>query len=205
MKILAASIAFLVSSSALACFAPIKEQDEFEEENYNNYIDSFSYAVDIDLRIMDYCKPYAAIIEQNNEYKGNFSIYNLWYDFSFAYIKLQYNNTKNSNIVVLEPSESSPFICNGSKLEHKLQEPIISTSRSILKTAPVRIKFLNTKNNKNYLTTNTIKNTSYFSLNKKGSEFQLGTITKSVNCYNLNDYCTFDNNKELQLKFIPLH
>nr|BFD33016.1 hypothetical protein GTC16762_26340 [Pigmentibacter ruber] len=207
MKLLATSIAFFASCSALACFAPIKEQDDFVAENdYDSYIQTLPYAVDSDFQIMEYCTPYAAIVEKNNTYLGNFSFANLWYDFSFAYIKLQHNNNKNSNFIVIEPSQESPYFCNGNKLEHKSKLPIISTGKSIYKNDFVRIKFLNAKSNKNYLTVYSTKNVTYFALNKKGSEFQLENIINRIDCNDINAYCSFNNNKQdLQLKFIPLN
>lgn len=207
MKLLATSITFFASCSALACFAPIKEQGDFFAENdYEAYLQSLPHAVDSHSKIMEYCTPYAAIVEKNNTYLGNFSFANLWYDFSYAYIKLQNINNKNSNVIVIEPSQESPYYCNGYKLEHKSKLPIISSGKSIYKNDFVRIRFQNAKSNKNYLTVYSNKNVTYFALNKKGSEFQLENIINSIDCYDINAYCSFNSNKQdLQLKFIPLY
>ncbi len=190
MKILAAVFPALYSISALACFAPMPSE--------NNPL-----ALDTNNQVLKYCKPYAAVVFLENNYEGPLAIHTekiSWWR-SASYLKINKSDNSKSNHVIFEPSENSEFKCKDYQLVSKNNKPIISTGKAIFKDHYVKVRFINGKNNKNYLNDNL-----FFMLTGSVTEYTIAELSTNISCDNYDNLCHYSEDEtNYNLKFYPVN
>lgn len=189
MKKILLALPLLIANTSFACLSG---------DNISDY-----FFVDIENKVVEYCKPYQLQLTNNNQFLGTFTYIEAM-DYQKNYITLtkisaNYNDRKLTEII-FEPSENTKFKCGENGIEAINNSYLSSVSSFIKKNAQVKIRFANVTPSRNYLDTSFVG--TYFNLSNTGRAFSLNKFIEAMNCQRT--FCKLAKNPVNLVKFQPL-